>query len=334
MLRHLQWSASKEKLVCKLRVLFMKIKNISLAKMTSIFAIAFLVCAHAHALTISGTLTSGGKPLRGIIILGSGGISDASTDKLGKYSLSVPAAGTYTITPYLRSGNYTFSALSKDVTVSTKDVAGIDFQAIKLTTTSVITGYALSVKGEILTNVPVHINKLGTVTSDKNGVYTFSNVPVGRYYVTPIYPRYTFSHSPAQVLVRSGRAVHVNFRGAPLVSADTYVTYLAGLWNVTFSDVKTNCVFKLPALTSATAISQQLNSASVTLPSLGTFRLPVSGNGFGGSVKFRKSLCTATGSVTSTFPTQDSGTLSSSLDFSCLLSNPCQISFKGTFARQ
>ena len=90
MLRHLQWSASKEKLVCKLRVLFMKIKNISLAKMTSIFAIAFLVCAHAHALTISGTLTSGGKPLRGIIILGSGGISDASTDKLGKYSLIVP----------------------------------------------------------------------------------------------------------------------------------------------------------------------------------------------------------------------------------------------------
>jgi hypothetical protein len=76
--------------------------------------------------TISGKVTSGRKALAGVAVT-LGGVSNSvtTTDRKGNYTFNGLVSGTYTITPAMTG--YTFSPVSKTVTVSSTNVSNQNF---------------------------------------------------------------------------------------------------------------------------------------------------------------------------------------------------------------
>jgi PKD domain/Gametolysin peptidase M11 len=78
--------------------------------------------------TISGTVTTGGQPLAGVVV--SDGTRSATTSASGAYTIGGVPNGTYTLTPS-RAG-YTFSPASLSVTVNGANLTGRNFTATPL----------------------------------------------------------------------------------------------------------------------------------------------------------------------------------------------------------
>ena len=100
----------------------------------------------------------------------------ARTDSAGLYQLTVPAAGTYTVTP--SATNYTFLPASQSVTVGA-DRSGIDFAATRLYH---IGGHVM-LNGAGLSDVTVTAGGT-TVPTDSRGAYTFTVTEIGSYLVS------------------------------------------------------------------------------------------------------------------------------------------------------
>ncbi len=111
---------------------------------------------------VSGQVTTGGTPLPGVTV--SDGTHSSQTDELGQYVLVGLDAGTYTLTP-TRSGQ-TFIPVSKDVTITSADVAGVDF------TTTVVNAPPTVATAAAATPNPVTTGKTATLSvlgADDNG---------------------------------------------------------------------------------------------------------------------------------------------------------------------
>jgi len=84
----------------------------------------FPACGGTPTFSVSGTIaTSGGAGINGVIV--SNGVTSATTNASGAYTLSGVANGTYTLTPSL--SGYNFSPGSLSVTVSGANVTGQNF---------------------------------------------------------------------------------------------------------------------------------------------------------------------------------------------------------------
>jgi hypothetical protein len=140
--------------------------------------------------TISGHVTNtGGSALSGVGVSWSGSQSGSTqTDASGNYSFSVPAAGTYTVSPSMTGVDFspinkTFSNLSGNQTANFSAAFGISGQ--------ILTG-----AGAALSNVTVKLTgtQSATTNTDVNGNYSFPNVqPQGNFTITPTLTGYGFT---------------------------------------------------------------------------------------------------------------------------------------------
>jgi hypothetical protein len=135
----------------------------------------------AATYNISGTITSGGAPLAGVIVSTTTGVS-STTGTDGRYAiLALADKGTYTITAAKNS--YVLSSVtSNDVVINGANVTK-DFTATASATTYSISGTITS-GGFPLSGVNVSISG-GSATTDANGNYTIASLHNGSYTITP-----------------------------------------------------------------------------------------------------------------------------------------------------
>jgi len=171
----------------------------------------------APTYSISGTVTSGGTGLSGVLV--STGSSTVTTDSSGNYTISGLANGTYTVTP-TKSG-YTFSPTSTSVTISSANKTGVNFTATAVTTTYCISG-TITANSAALAGVIVSASGTsgsGSATTDSSGAYTICGLPNGTYTVTPSLSGYTFSPASQSATISSANVTGVNFTGTATTSS-------------------------------------------------------------------------------------------------------------------
>jgi len=159
--------------------------------------------------TISGTITrddgSGGvEGVPGVVVLA--GALSGSTDANGQYAIQGLTNGSYEVRPIERG--LAFLPATRNVTVNSADVPGVDFTAIP--------GY--DIKGRVsdvnggLANVRV-TNGLKEAATNAEGVYLIKDSPAGTYVVQPALPGFVFNPADRAVTlpVNGGGADNVNF---------------------------------------------------------------------------------------------------------------------------
>jgi YVTN family beta-propeller protein len=163
--------------------------------------------------TLSGRTLLGGAGLPGVTVtlLGSR-TGSAVTDSGGHYSFTVPAGGSYVVTPMRQ--NYTFSPPSATYT-NLGSSQSFDFAATL--NSYAISGRVTDANNAGLSGVTVSLSGSATdsTTTDASGNYSFPSVAAGgSYTVTPSKPFYTFSPAGRSLANISGDQAGVNFTGA------------------------------------------------------------------------------------------------------------------------
>jgi len=170
--------------------------------------------------TVSGTVALSGGTGVNTVAISDGLGHTTSTDASGNYTLSGLPAGSYTLTP--SKAEYTFNPVNQAVTVGGSKT-GINF-------TATLISYAISgrvtlsggfaVAGATLSDGLGH-----TTTSDAQGYYTLSGLPLGSYTITPSKALYS-AFVPANRVVPVGPSkTAMDFVGTtPLYSATGKVT--------------------------------------------------------------------------------------------------------------
>lgn len=166
----------------------------------------------AATYSISGTIS--GAVASGVTVALSGTSSAASTTgSSGTFTFPGLSAGPYVVKPSL--SGYTFSPLSKAITLSGSDVTGTDFTSTANAT------YTLSgtVSGDVTQGVAITLagTSSGTTTTDSSGNYAFT-VAAGTYTLTPAMSGYTFSPSSTTKSL-SADTTGVNFTSSASTSS-------------------------------------------------------------------------------------------------------------------
>jgi hypothetical protein len=103
---------------------------------------------------------------------------------------------------------FTFSPLSRTVTVNGADVTGQNFTATGTQSTWVISG---TITGGAGATVTLSGAANATVTADASGAYTFPPEPNGNYTVTPSETGFTFTPANRAVTINGANVTGVNF---------------------------------------------------------------------------------------------------------------------------
>lgn len=203
--------------------------------------------------TISGTIQGTGATLA----LTGSKAATVTTDAQGKYSFTGLANGTYTLTP--SKAGYTFTPASKQLTISSASVSGVNFTGTALPppepTTYTISGTVQGSSATLSLSGP----KAGTTTTDSSGKYNFTGLVSGTYVVSPSRTGYTFSPTTATVTVATASVSGVNFNGTalppppPLVSLQWGSSSSAGVIG-----------YNLYRATTATGPFTRINDAAVS----------------------------------------------------------------------
>jgi len=169
--------------------------------------------------SISGTVrTAGGTPIAGVTITLSGDATGSTTTNAqGNYTLSGLSKGNYTVTPSLAP--YTFSPLSRNVTVNNSNITGQNFTGIPPVTYS-ISGTIRTPSLAPIAGVTVQLigPASATTTTNAQGQYSFAGLANGNYTVTPSLAPYTFSPVSRNVTVNNSNITGQNFTGTAPVT--------------------------------------------------------------------------------------------------------------------
>ncbi len=153
--------------------------------------------------TVSGSIASGVT-----ITLAGTSTGTTTTDASGNYSFAGLSNGSYTTIPS-KSG-YTFTPSSQGVNITGANVSAVNFTSAvapawgisgSLTPASLTTGATVSLSG----------TSTATATADASGNYSFSNLQVGSYTVTPSKSGVTFTPASQTLSLSVGNATGVNF---------------------------------------------------------------------------------------------------------------------------
>jgi hypothetical protein len=156
--------------------------------------------------SVSGNILSRqGSPLAGVAISASNGRSTYSTTG-GAYTITGFITGTFVLTPTL--SEYLFSPATQTV-VLPPDVSDADFAADPITYT--IAGQVTDGDSQPLPEAVVHCNAI-TQTTNGAGVYTFTGLLAGSYWLTPTLEGYRFDPSNQMVALGPSRT-DVGFQG-------------------------------------------------------------------------------------------------------------------------
>jgi hypothetical protein len=156
-----------------------------------------------------------------------------TTNSAGYYTFQYVPDGTYTLTPTL--SGYTFTPVSKSVTVSGADINGQNFIATPVYT---ITGHINDWSGQALPNTTVSLSISGggslpasivsPVTINSAGYYTFANVPNGSYTITPSLSGYIFFPPTHSATVNGANISGQNFIAATGYRVSGHITTSSG----------------------------------------------------------------------------------------------------------
>ena len=126
-----------------------------------------------------------------------------TADSSGNYTFDGVVTGNYTVTPFL--ANVTFSPTSRNVTVGTGSVSGVNF-------TATVTN-PLSISGTVTNGGGATLTLSGTATStttaDASGNYTFSGLLGGNYTITPQLAGKIFTPGAQSVSISTSSATGV-----------------------------------------------------------------------------------------------------------------------------
>ncbi|UFS71405.1 carboxypeptidase regulatory-like domain-containing protein [Geomonas sp. RF6] len=189
----------------------------------------FSATAAATSFTVSGKVTVGGTALPGVAVTIAGAKSASTvTDGSGNYSFSGVPNGLCTVTPVL--SGYTFSPLSRTVTVSNADLTVSDFAATATppATTFTVSG-KVTLNGSGLGWVSVQISSMsglsGNLITNATGNFSFTDVPNGDYTITPAINGYIFTPASRTVTVTNGNATVADFTAASTAGSTGSVTF-------------------------------------------------------------------------------------------------------------
>ncbi|MFZ0285805.1 MAG: carboxypeptidase regulatory-like domain-containing protein, partial [Terriglobales bacterium] len=146
--------------------------------------------AGASSYSISGTITPAANASGVTLTLSGTAKATATVNSSGNYSFSGLANGSYTITPS-KSG-FVFAPSKQTITVSSADVAGMDFGSAPAQLWS-IQGTVTPAGGAGGTTVTLSGASDAITTADASGNYVFSDLGSGSYIVTPAENGVTFT---------------------------------------------------------------------------------------------------------------------------------------------
>ncbi|MEW6602578.1 MAG: carboxypeptidase regulatory-like domain-containing protein, partial [Nitrospirota bacterium] len=169
--------------------------------------------------SISGTVTSGGSPIQGVTISGSGGCPGfTTTNSNGDYTLAgIPDGSTCTVTP--SKSAYTFTPTSRTVTINGANVTGQDFEGTPGAITYSISGYVKTPDtarpGSPISGVTMTLSGTGcsgSTSTSSNGTYIFTGLSDGvTCTVTPSKTGYTFSPASRSVTINNANVTGQDF---------------------------------------------------------------------------------------------------------------------------
>jgi hypothetical protein len=183
--------------------------------------------------SICGTVAGGAGATMSAIWNGAAAATETA-DASGSYCLAGLVSGLYTVTPSM--AGYTFSPANRDVAVSGADVAGKNFTAylIKYAISGTVTGAPYATVVLAAEGVDVE-----STTTDAFGYYTFADLPVGSYAVTPNADGFAFKPSRRDVTLSGMGVADQDFAVGqwrwqnPLPQGNT----LNGIWGSRADDV-------------------------------------------------------------------------------------------------
>ena len=152
--------------------------------------------------SISGNVKDDdGKPLSGATITLSGSQSVvALTDAIGNFRItSLPTTGTYTVT--VSNRHYVFDTASETFVLPTRDITGVDFSGTLNRYT--ISGRLAKPDGTAIAGITVNLVHSGitSVTTDVNGLFSFTDLPAGQNYAIVPVPKDLFVFTPLNTVV-------------------------------------------------------------------------------------------------------------------------------------
>lgn len=165
--------------------------------------------------TISGrAMNTAGAPLEGVTIDLAGAESRrVVTDVQGNYRFTELPDGNYVVTASLTG--FTFTPVSRNVTLSGADVIGQDFTGtqgtIGFSVSGIVTSRNRQPMAEVTFNLTGTVN--ATLITAASGNYTFSGLPNGRYTITPVFTGFRFAPSRRTVIIRGVNVTRRNFLG-------------------------------------------------------------------------------------------------------------------------
>jgi hypothetical protein len=163
-----------------------------------------VVYTSSNTFALSGTLSGPGGAGATVSLSGAETLS-TTADSSGNYSFDGVVTGSYTVTPSL--ANVTFSPVSRNVTVGTGSVSGINFTAT-VTNPLSISGTVTNGGGATLT---LSGTATATTTADASGNYTFSGLLGGNYTITPQLAGKIFTPGAQSVSISTSSATGINF---------------------------------------------------------------------------------------------------------------------------
>ena len=174
--------------------------------------------------TVSGRIVDGTSTgIAGVTV--ADGTHTAITDVSGTYTLTGVLPGSYTLTP-TKSG-YSFSAATRNVTVSASNLPGQDFTGTQNTYT--VSGRIVDSSSTGIAGVTV-ADGTRTAVTDSTGSYTLTGVLPGSYTLTPTKSGYSFSTATRNIIVSASNLPGQDFIGTLIETGGswTFLLYLDG----------------------------------------------------------------------------------------------------------
>jgi hypothetical protein len=222
---------------------------------------------------ISGTVTSGGRPLSATTITISGDASGSATSSgTGFYKFSGLAPGSYALNP--SRGDYAFSP----VTINVSNLNGANSKGDNFAGTVSIGGRITS-GGIGLSGVVVTLggDSSASAPTDGSGTYVFSGLTNGSYTLAPSKGDYVFSPSNASVILSDANATGKDFVGTLSISGRV-TSGGAGLAGVTVSLGGASSATTTTDLNGMYAFPGLANGDYTLIPSKGSYSFaPVAG---------------------------------------------------------
>lgn len=171
--------------------------------------------ASAATYAISGTVTSGGSPLAGVLVTMSGAASGTkTTDAFGNYSFTGLSSGSYDLVP--SKTGYAFNPLSTAVTINGASATGKNFVGTAAATTYTLSGnVATALDGVLITLTGNSTGtSSGTKTTSGGGNYSFAGLVAGDYTIAATKAGYNISPSSQSLTVSANTTQ--NFIATPI----------------------------------------------------------------------------------------------------------------------